>query len=146
MSTLKNYVRLTGHLGSDPEIKIFADNKNMARVSLATNERYRNTDGDWMTDTQWHNLVFWGKNAILAEQALTKGTEISVEGRLVNRSYVDKDGITRYITEVVVNETLLVQKRSTPPQPIDAGGRRTGDTGDATDLDGSGELLPVEDE
>lgn len=119
MSMLKNNVRLTGHLGSDPEIKIFSENKNMARVSLATNERYRNADGDWMTDTQWHTLVFWGKNAVFAEKALKKGAEISVEGRLVNRSYEDKEGITRYVTEVVVRDTLLVQKRSPSHLPAD---------------------------
>lgn len=112
MSMLKNNVRLTGFLGGDPEVRIFSDNKNMARVSLATNDRYRNADGDWITDTQWHNLVFWGKNAVFAEKALRKGAEISIGGRLVNRSYVDKEGATRYVTEVVVNETLLIQKRS----------------------------------
>ena len=84
----------------------------MTRVPLATNERYRNADGEWMTDTQWHNLIFWGKNGVFAEKTLKKGTEISVDGRLVNRSYVDREGATRYVTEVVVNEALLIQRRS----------------------------------
>lgn len=104
MNTLKNSVRLTGFLGNDPEMKKFGENKSMARVSIATNEYYKNGQGEWVTDTQWHNLVFWGKLAVFAGESLTKGIEIAIEGRLINRSYADKDGVQRYVTEVVVNE------------------------------------------
>jgi len=111
MNTLKNSVRLTGFLGSNPEVKTFSDDRTLARVSIATNERYRNGQGEWVTDTQWHNLVFWGKQAIFAQKSLTKGAEIAVEGKLVNRQYVDKDGVTRYVTEVNVNEILQFNRR-----------------------------------
>jgi len=111
MNTLKNSVRLTGFLGSDPEVKTFGDNKTFARVSIATNERYRNSQGEWVTDTQWHNLVFWGKQALFAQKSLSKGSEIAVEGKLVNRQYVDKDGVTRYVTEVNVNEILQFNRK-----------------------------------
>src|SRR5690606_41971362 len=95
MNTLKNSVRLTGFLGSNPEVKTFSNDKTLARVSIATHERYRNGQGEWITDTQWHNLVFWGKQALFAQKSLSKGSEIAVEGKLVNRQYVDKDGVTQ---------------------------------------------------
>src|SRR5690554_2921867 len=111
MNSLKNSVRLVGFLGNDPEIKKYGDNKSLARVSIATNERYKNKDEEWVSDTQWHNLVMWGRQAVFAEKSLEKGTEIAIEGRLVNRSYLDKDGITRYYTEVVVNEVLSFTRK-----------------------------------
>lgn len=104
MSTLKNSVRLTGFLGTKPAIKKFGDNKSLAKVSIAVNERYKNHKGEWLTDTQWHHLVFWGKQAAFAEKALNKGSEVAIEGKLINRSYLDKEGKTRYTTEVVVHE------------------------------------------
>jgi len=110
MSTLKNSVRLTGFLGNDPDVRKFGDNKSLARVSIAVNERYKNHQGEWLTDTQWHHLVFWGKQAAFAEKSLTKGSEISVEGKLINRSYVDKEGMTKYVTEIVVHEIQTIQK------------------------------------
>lgn len=110
MNTLKNSVRLTGFLGSAPEVKNYGEDKSLARVSIATNERYRNQQGEWVTDTQWHNLVFWGRKAELASGSLTKGIEVSIEGKLVNRQYVDKDGITRYSTEINVNEFLVLTR------------------------------------
>jgi single-strand DNA-binding protein len=110
MSTLKNSVRLTGFLGNKPDIKKFGDNKSLARVAIAVNERYKNHAGEWLTDTQWHNLVLWGKQAVFAEKSLEKGSEISIEGKLINRTYVDREGITRYITEVVVNEVYKVNR------------------------------------
>ncbi|MCL4639080.1 MULTISPECIES: single-stranded DNA-binding protein [Olivibacter] len=113
MSTLKNSVRLTGFLGNKPVIKKFGDNKCLARVSLATNERYKNQEGEWLTDTQWHQLVFWGKEASFVEKSLDKGSEISIEGRLINRSYTDKEGVIRYATEIVVNEVQAIRKMET---------------------------------
>lgn len=112
MNKLKNSVRLTGYLGSDPETRMYAEDKTLAKVSLATHERFRNNEGEWVTDTQWHSLTFWGKLAEYVEKNLTKGSEISIEGRLVNRSYVDKEEITRYVTEITVHEMLLIQKKA----------------------------------
>src|SRR5579862_2505995 len=104
MSTLRNSVRLVGNLGMDPEVKSFENNKKLARLSLATNESYKNDKGERITDTQWHNLILWGAQAALAQDLLKKGDEIAVEGKLASRSYVDKDGNKRYSTEVVVSE------------------------------------------
>jgi single-strand DNA-binding protein len=112
MNTLKNSVRLVGHLGMDPDVKSFDNNKKLAKISLATNDSYKNDKGDKVTETQWHNLVLWGNQAKLAEDYLRKGDEIAVEGRLSNRNYTDKDGIKRYICEVVVNEILKLGNKS----------------------------------
>ena len=106
MNTLKNSVRLVGNLGMDPEVKSFDNNRKLAKIAIATNETYKNDKGEKVTDTQWHNLVLWGAQAQLAEDILKKGDEIAIEGKLASRSYVDKDGNKRYVTEVVVNEFL----------------------------------------
>ncbi len=112
MYALKNKVQLIGNLGNDPEIKTTDSGKKHARFSMATNESYRDANGEKVTETQWHNLVAWGKVAELAEQYLNKGSEIAIEGKLTHRDYTDTTGIKRYITEVQVNEILLLDKKS----------------------------------
>ena len=107
MYALKNKVQLIGNLGSAPEVKNTENGKKLARFSLATNESYRNANGEKVSETTWHNLVAWGKVADIAEKYLTKGKEIAIEGKLVNHSYTDKDGIKRYSAEVQVNEILM---------------------------------------
>jgi single-strand DNA-binding protein len=111
MYALKNKVQLIGNLGNAPEIKNTDSGKKVARFSMATNDSYKKENGERVTETQWHNLVAWGKVAELAEQYLNKGSEIAIEGKLTHRDYTDKDGIKRYITEVVVNEILLLDKK-----------------------------------
>ena len=107
MDTQTNKVQLTGHLGKKPEIRTFEGGKKMARFSIATNESYKNAKGDMVKETHWHNLVAWGKTAELAEKNLDKGTEVAIEGRLANRSYTNKEGEKKFITEVVVFELEL---------------------------------------
>jgi single-strand DNA-binding protein len=92
MYALKNKVQLIGNLGNAPEVKTFDSGKKMARFSVATSESYRNAKGEKVTETQWHNLVAWGKVADIAEKFLTKGKEVAIEGKLINRSYEDKEG------------------------------------------------------
>lgn len=93
----------------------------MARFSIATNENYRSVTGEWIKDTQWHTLVAWGKMADTVEKYLDKGMEVAVEGRLVSRSYTDKNGEKRYVTEVIVNEILTLGERKKETQaPSDA--------------------------
>ena len=112
MYALKNKVQLIGNLGNSPEIKTFDGGRKMARFSMATNESYRNAQGERITDTQWHNLIAWGKLADIAERFLEKGKEVAVEGKLVNRSYQDSEGNKRYITEIQVNELLLLGSKA----------------------------------
>lgn len=99
-----------GHAGTQPEIKIINEKQKVARLSIATNESYRNAAGDRVEQTQWHQLVFWNKQADIAEKYLEKGSEITVEGKLTSHSYVAKDGQKRYVTEVVVNEIIFSKK------------------------------------
>jgi single-strand DNA-binding protein len=108
MYALKNKVQLIGHVGQKPQTRILEGDKKMVRFSVATNESYRNAQGTKVTDTQWHNLVAFGKVAEIAEKYLDKGTEVALEGKLVNRNYTDKEGVKRYITEIQVAELLLL--------------------------------------
>ena len=108
MSTLRNKVQLIGNVGQEPTITNLESGKKVARVSLATNENYKNKEGEKVTDTQWHTLVAWGKTAEIIEKYVDKGNEIAVEGKLTSRSYDDKEGNKRYVTEVVVSEILLL--------------------------------------
>lgn len=108
MNNLKNKVQLIGNLGNTPEVINLESGKKLAKFSIATNENYKNNKGESIQDTQWHNVVAWGKTADIIEKYLQKGNEVAIEGKLVNRSYDDKDGNKRYITEVVVNELLML--------------------------------------
>lgn len=110
MSTLRNKVQLIGNLGNDPEILNMESGNKLAKFSLATNETYKNKNGERVTDTQWHNVVAWGKTAEIIETYVTKGKEIAIEGKLTSRSYETKDGEKRYITEIICNELVMLGK------------------------------------
>lgn len=110
MNTLRNKVQLIGNLGNDPEIINLESGKTLAKFSIATNESYKNAQGEKVTDTQWHNIVAWGKTAQIVEKFVTKGKEVAIEGKLTTRSWEDKDGMKRYITEVVCSELLMLGK------------------------------------
>lgn len=111
MSTIRNKVQLIGNVGREPEIVNLESGKKLAKFSVATNENYKNASGERVTDTQWHNIVAWGKTAELIEKYVNKGKEVGVEGKLTSRSWDDKDGIKHYITEVVCNELLLLGQK-----------------------------------
>lgn len=110
MNSLKNKVQLIGNLGNDPEIITLENGNKLAKFSIATNETYKNASGEKVTDTQWHNIVAWGKLAEIAEDFLSKGKEVVIEGRLTNRSYENSEGEKRYITEIRCNELLMLGK------------------------------------
>lgn len=113
MNNLRNRVQLIGNLGMDPEFREFNSGKTkLAKFSLATSESYKNAEGKKITETQWHNVVAWGSSAEIAERFLKKGKEVAIEGKLIHRSYEDKEGIKRYTSEIVVNEILLIGARS----------------------------------
>ncbi len=107
MNTLKNNVQLVGNLGMNPEVKNLENGKKVAKVSMATHESYRNAKGEKITETQWHNLVAWGKTASIIEKYLKKGSEITVTGKLVHRNYIDSDNVKRNLTEIKVSELLI---------------------------------------
>lgn len=111
MSNLKNSVRLIGHLGQNPDVKELNSGKKLAKFSLATNESYRNEAGERVTETQWHNITVWGKQADLVNKFLKKGSEVAIEGKLSNSSYVDREGIKRYSTDIILNEFVMIGGR-----------------------------------
>jgi len=110
MNALKNRVQLIGNLGNDPEILNLDSGSKLARFSIATSDSYKNTKGEKVEETQWHHIVAWGKTAEIAENFLTKGKQVAVDGKLVHRSYETKEGEKRYITEVKCNELLMLGK------------------------------------
>jgi single-strand DNA-binding protein len=107
MEKVRNSVRLTGFAGTDPVIINFANEKRMARLSIAVNEVYKNSQGVSVNQTQWFSLIFWNKRVELVEKAVRKGTRFSIEGKLNMQSYKDKAGDLRYSTEVVVTAIEL---------------------------------------
>ena len=110
MNAIKNKVQLIGNVGNDPEIKTFDGGKKVANLTIATNDSYKNDKGEKVEQTEWHKVVAWGKTAEIIEKYVTKGIQIALEGKLTHRSYDDKNGEKRYITEVVVNDILLLGK------------------------------------
>jgi single-strand DNA-binding protein len=106
---MKNRVQLIGHVGQEPEVKT-VNNKKVATLTIATNDFYYNEKGDKVEQTEWHRITAWGKTAEIIEKYVTKGKEIAVEGKLTHRSYDDKDGNKRYVTEILVLELLLLGK------------------------------------
>lgn len=107
MKSMRNSVQLIGHLGKDPEVKVFGDKKK-ASFSIATSDSYKNAKGEKVEDTQWHNVVIWGKLAGVAEKYLKKGQEVAVEGKLVHRDYETDKGEKRSITEITVNDLVML--------------------------------------
>jgi len=112
MINLRNRVNLIGNLGIDPEVKHFDGGKTVANIRIATSDSYKNADGEKVTNTQWHNLVAWGNTALFVEKYLKKGNEIAIEGKLVHRSYEDKEGKKRYVSEIMVNEILMLRSKN----------------------------------
>lgn len=108
MKNLRNSVQLIGRLGQDPEVKKLTSGKTLTTFSLATSDSYKNAQGEKVEDTQWHNVVAWGKTAEIAGDYLKKGQEVAIEGKLVHRSYETSAGEKRYITEINLNELLMI--------------------------------------
>lgn len=115
-----NKVILLGNLGKDPEVRYLEHDRTKVSFPLATHETYRDKAGEKITTTEWHNVVLWTPLAKIAERYLTKGKQVYIEGKLATRSYVDKMGQTKYVTEVVGQHLVLL-------------GGRKGDAADTVD-------------
>ncbi len=111
MNAIRNKVQLIGNLGQDPEVVNLESGNKVAKFSIATNETYKNTKGEKITETQWHNVVVWGKLADVVEKFLLKGSEVAVEGKLIHRTYETKEGEKRYVSEIKCNELLMLGKQ-----------------------------------
>lgn len=111
MGTLRNSVHLIGRPGADPEIKKFGERKS-ARFTLATNEKHYNDKNELVTETEWHNIVAWGRTAETVEKIVKKGRLMALEGKLQTRQYEDRDKNKRYFTEVLMDEFMLIDRMS----------------------------------
>lgn len=108
MRNFKNSVQLIGRIGNDLELKQVGEEKKVLRLSLATSDSYKNAQGERITETQWHQVVVWGKPAEVLYKYSHKGAEIGIEGKLITRSYEDKQGMKKYVTEVLANDVVLL--------------------------------------
>ncbi len=111
MNAIKNKVQLIGHLGEVPQITKEENERLKAELNVGTTENITNAKGEKVSETQWHRVVAWGKLAEIAEKYLTKGADVAIEGKLVNRSYTDTKGILRHVTEIQANELLILTKK-----------------------------------
>lgn len=109
---IKNHVQLIGRLGANPEVKVLTNGTKRVRFSIAVSETYKTKEGEKVTDVQWHSIVAWGNVANIAERILQKGTQVTIDGKLVNRVYINKEGNKLSSTEVVVNEMLVFEKKA----------------------------------
>jgi len=115
MSSL-NKVQLIGRLGKDPEIKYTNDNVPVAKFSLATTETYKDKSGQKLESTEWHNIVCWRNLAEIAEKYLSKGKQVYIEGKIKTRSWDDKDGVKKYISEIIADNFIMLDKRDSSEQ------------------------------
>ena len=112
-----NKVILLGNLGKDPVVRSIESGNKVANFSLATNRVFKGQDGNPVEETEWHNIVLWGRLAEIAEKYLNKGRQVYIEGRIRTRQYDDKDGNKRYITEIVGESMNLVGPRPDESSP-----------------------------
>ena len=112
MNTLRNKVQLIGRLGQEPEITTFPDGNKIAKFSMATDDSYKDKNGQKVERAYWHNIVVRGGLVKVVESYVQKGQEIALEGKLTNRSWEDKDGNKKYTTEIVCNELLMLSKNN----------------------------------
>jgi single-strand DNA-binding protein len=136
MSNFRNHVQLIGNVGEDPKITLLDGGRKVARFPMATNEYYTNAQGEKIQNTDWHQVVAWGKTADILEKYTAKGSEIGVQGKIKTRSYTTEDGNQRYVTEIVADEVLLLgskaaQEASEPKAPRSKTSKKTSANKDA---------------
>lgn len=115
MKTIRNEVQLIGNLGKDVDFRELNNGARLAKFSLATNEYYRNTKGEKVKETTWHNIIAWGKTAELMNEHLEKGIEVAIKGRLINANYEDSNGNKIYKTEIKAHDFLRMDRREALP-------------------------------
>lgn len=118
MTSCRNYVQLIGNLGKDVELRTLDNGSKLANVTLATSSYYKNKEGEKVQETQWHNVQAWGKQAELMQQILSKGSSVLVTGKLEYSNSVDKEGIKRYYSNVVIKEFMKLSKNEKEDLPF----------------------------
>lgn len=109
---LKNSVHLIGNIGKEPELTTFENGNKKLSFTLATNDYYTNTKGEKVQQTEWHNIIAWGKTAEFMHKSLAKGHEIALQGKITSRTYCDKTGVNRQITEIVVQDFYTITRQT----------------------------------
>ena len=110
-----NRVILIGNLGKDPDLRYTPSGQPVAKFPIATSERWKDKDGQFQQRTDWHNIVAWGRQAEICKEYLKKGSPVYIEGRIQSRSYDDKDGNRKYITEIIANRIQMLGKKGEEP-------------------------------
>lgn len=123
-----NKVILVGNLGKDPEIKTFESGTKKASFSLATAESYKDKNGEKKENTEWHNIVFWGNLVDVIDKYLKKGNQVYIEGKITSRSYDDKDGNKKYITEIVGTSLVMLGSKPSGGNNNESAEKETVDT------------------
>lgn len=123
MNALRNKVQLIGRLGQDPDIKTLESGKKVAHFTMATNENYKSADGTKTEETTWHSIVAWNGLAELASKYLKKGREVCIEGRISYRSYTDKNGVPKSVTEIVASDLVLLSSGSIAKEDLPKEGK-----------------------
>ena len=109
---MKNHVQLIGRLGAKPEVKILENGSKLARFSVAVTETYTTKTGEKVNDVQWHSIIAWNNLANIAERLLQKGTQVTIDGKLLKRVYTNKDGLKLSVTEIVANELFVYYQKA----------------------------------
>lgn len=123
MNALRNKVQLIGRLGQDPEMKTLESGKKVAHFNLATNENYKSADGTKTEETTWHSIVAWNGLAELSSKFLKKGKEVCIEGRISYRSYTDKNGLPKSVTEIVASDMVLLSSGGNAKEDLSKEGK-----------------------
>lgn len=130
MSNVRNSVQLIGHLGADPEMKTLENGTKVARIRLATTEGYKTASGEWKDETQWHSITLWESLAERAGRHLQKGSFVLIQGKLINRSYTDAQGVKKYVTDIRATNVLSLDKHKlTAAEPATTAEPATQDDG-----------------
>ncbi len=112
MKNIKNHVQLIGRLGSNPEVKILDNGNKLARFNIAVTETYTSKNGEKVNNVQWHSIVAWGSLANIAERILQKGVQVTIDGKLFNRNYINKSGLKQNSTEIIANELFVAFQKA----------------------------------
>lgn len=131
-----NKVIIIGNLGQDPDFRMLDSGLAICKLNVATSERYKDDQGEWKEDTEWHRVVLWRNLAETANKFLKKGSKVAIEGRLKTSSY-EKDGITRYSTDIIANSIVILDKSESTDYQSENGNKFAKNNSDNTDIDTS---------
>jgi single-strand DNA-binding protein len=123
MNAMRNRVQLIGRLGQDPEVKTLESGKKVTNFTMATNETFRGADGNKTEETTWHNIVAWNGLAEISSKYLKKGKEVCIEGRISYRTYTDKNGVPKSVTEIVASDLVLLSSGGVARAELPAEGK-----------------------